>query len=221
MGINNEQELRLNQLLFIGKILAGFTHEVKNYLAIINESVGLMGDMIKIGKLSQKDAPEYLEIIHSIEEQIEKTNVHFRYLNRFAHRMDTPVSYCNINESLEELIALMKRFANQRKIILEKDFREDIPQIDNNPSLLQFVVFSFIDEKIKKLDKNSKITVHTAVADNTLNIKIISEGNLIEGEIDNASTTSYEILEKIIRYLGGNILQEKEKETVIMLAIRA
>lgn len=220
MDINND-ELRLNQLLFISKMLAGFTHEVKNYLAIINESVGLIGDMIKMGKLSQKDVPEYLEIIRSLEEQIEKTNAHFKYLNRFAHRMDHSVSNYSINECLEELIALLNRFANQQKIILEKDFQEGIPQIENNPSLIQFVVFSLIDEKLKKYSKNSKITVQTAFADKTLNVKISSEGNLKEGEINNTSTIPFEFLEKIIRYLGGDILQEKENETIIKLNVIA
>ncbi len=220
MNINYD-EIRLNQLLFIGKILAGFTHEIKNYLAIINESVGLIGDMIKIGKLSKNDAPEYLEIIRSIEEHIEKANVHFRYLNRFAHRMDSPVSIYNINESLEELIALMTRFANQRKIFLEKDFQKDIPKINNNSSLLQFVVFSIIDEKIKKYDKNSKITIQTAVTDKTLTIKIISEGNLLEGDIDKTFTIPFKILEDIINHLGAKVLQEDEKKTVIMFDINA
>jgi hypothetical protein len=218
MVINNEQDLLPLQLRFIGKIIAGFTHETKNYLAIINESVGLIGDMVKIGKPSQENISAYLEIIHSIEDQIKRTNTHFSYLNRFAHRMDTQLSSFNVNESLEELIALLRRFANLKRLSLEKDFQEDIPPIYSNPSIVQFVVFSFLEEWISKLDKNSKITIGTAFADNTIKIRIIPEGNVISVVSDKPSIP-YEILKKILKQLNGNILQESDKETVIMLAM--
>ena len=50
MENKGERDLRLLQLRFIGKILAGFTHESKNYIAIVKESAGLIGDMIQLGK---------------------------------------------------------------------------------------------------------------------------------------------------------------------------
>ena len=218
MKYENEENLRLLQLQFIGKILAGFTHEIKNYLAIIKESNGLIEDLITLGKTSQVDSEQYLEITRSIEEYIEKTNNLFRYLNRFAHRMDSQLATFNLNETLEELIALVTRFANQKKISIGKDFQEDIPPIHSNPSLVQFVAFSFLHEKIKNLDNNSKITIQTAAAENTVKLRIIPEGNFLEGNDDSPSIT-FENLEKIIKQLGGNIVQEKGKETLITLAI--
>ena len=216
----DEENLRLLHLRFIGKILAGFTHEVKNYLAIIKESAGLMEDLIKLGKTSASDSGQNLEIIHLIEEQIEKANVLFRYLNRFAHRMDDQLATFNINESLEELIALVTRFANQKKITIEKDFHESMPSINSNPSLLQFVVYSALEEKIRNLDKNSKIAIQTGVDENSVRIRLVSEGNLLEGE-GNATSISYDIIEKIIKQVGGNILQENRRETLIMLPLAA
>ncbi len=216
MNHENERELRLLQLQFIGKILAGFTHEIKNYLAIIKESNGLIEDLISLGKTAQTDSEQYLEITRSIEEHIEKTNTLFRYLNRFAHRMDTQLATFNLNESLEELIALVTRFANQKKIELGKDFQQDIPPIHNNPSLLQFIAFSLLHEKINTLDKNSRITIYTDVADNVVNIRIIPEGNFLEAN-DHLAFISYENLEKIVQQLGGNILQGKGREILITL----
>lgn len=216
--LRDEENLRLLHLRFIGKILAGFTHEVKNYLAIIKESAGLMEDLIKLGKASESDSGQNLEIIHSIEEQIEKTNILFRYLNRFAHRMDDQLATFNINESLEELIALVTRFANQKKITIEKYFDKSMPSIYSNPSLLQFVVYTVLEEKIRNLGKNSKIAIQTGVDENSVRIRLASEGNLIEGEGD-ATSIPYEILEKIIKQLGGNISEENGRETLMMLPL--
>lgn len=216
--LRDEENLRLLHLRFIGKILAGFTHEVKNYLAIIKESAGLMEDLIKLGKASESDSGQNLEIIHSIEEQIEKTNILFRHLNRFAHRMDDQLATFNINESLEELIALVTRFANQKKITIEKYFDKSMPSIYSNPSLLQFVVYTVLEEKIRNLGKNSKIAIQTGVDENSVRIRLVSEGNLIEGEGD-ATSIPYEILEKIIKQLGGNISEENGRETLMMLPL--
>jgi len=217
---NHEQELRLLHLRFIGKILAGFTHETKNYLAIMNESVGLIGDMLQMGKTSEKDVSEYLQIIRSVEDQIRRANDHFRSLNRFAHRMDTELSSYNINESIGELISLLTRFANQKKITLIKNFQEDIPAICSNPSLLQFVIFSFLDECLSKLYQDSRITIQTARTDHTLQIKIIPEGNIIKQE-SNAPAVPYEIVEKAIKQLRGDIAQEDGGATLITLPLMA
>ncbi len=216
----DEENLRLLHLRFIGKILAGFTHEVKNYLAIIKESAGLLEDLMKLEKSSQSASGQYLEIIRSIEEQTEKTNILYRYLNRFAHRMDDQLATFNVNESLEELTALVTRFANQKKIIIEKDFHESMPSIYSNPSLLQLVVYTALEEKIRNLDKNSKISIQTGIDENSVKIRLVSEGNLIEGEGD-ATSIPYAILEKIIKQLGGNISEENRKETLMMLPLTA
>lgn len=218
--LRDEENLRLLHLRFIGKIIAGFTHEVKNYLAIIKESAGLIEDLITLGKDTESDSGQYLEIIRSIEEQIEKTNILYRYLNRFAHRMEDQLATFNVNESLEELTALVTRFANQNKITIEKDFHESMPSIYSNPSLLQLVVYTALEEKIRHLDKNSKISIQTGIDENSVKIRLVSEGNLIEGEGD-ATSIPYEILEKTIKQLGGNISEENRKETLMMLPLTA
>lgn len=216
----HEQELKLLQLHLIGKILAGFTHEAKNYLAIINESVGLMGDMVQMGKSSEKDLSEYLQIIRSVEDQIKRANEQFRALNRFAHRMDSELSSFNLNESIEELIALLTRFANQKKIALIKNFQEDLPSLYSNPSLLQFIVFSVLDEGLLKLEKDSRITIQTAGVDQAVQIKIIPEGNVLEQESD-VPSVPHEIVERTIKQLHGNIVREGGGETLIVLPLTA
>jgi nitrogen-specific signal transduction histidine kinase len=213
MTYNFEQELRLLQLRFIGKILAGFTHESKNYLAIIKESAGLIEDMIKLGKSGEEASGQFLEITHSIEEQIEKSTGLFKFLNRFSHRMDTQLSAFNCNEALEELMALVNRFANQKRIELLKDFQQDLPEIYGNPSMIQFLVFSFLEENIKTLDKNSRITIKTGAANGSIMIKIIPEGNLLEIEIEKEKFP-YETYNTVLTHLKGNFTLETGVKTL-------
>jgi nitrogen-specific signal transduction histidine kinase len=218
MDNKNEQDLRFLQLRFIGKILAGFTHEIKNHLAIVKESAGLMGDMLKMGKTAENGS-QYLEIIHSIEEQIERALVHFTYLNRFSHRMDTSLSTFNINESIEELTALLHRFANQKRIRIEKDFQKDLKSINSNPSMLQFLVFNFLEEAIAKRDNNGRIVVKTEIMNGSAAIRIIPEGNVLETDAEKALCPP-EIIDYVIKMLNGNISRRGEG-TMIALPMKA
>ena len=217
MEAQYENELRNLQMRFIGKIIAGFTHEIKNYIAIINESTGLIGDMMKVGKSVENDLPAYLDIIHSIEDHIEKTNGHFRYLNRFAHRMDSPLSSFHINESLEELIALLKRFANQKRIVFKQDYDTDKPTVYSNPAILQLIIFTFLEQNIMELEQESTITLQTTVTDQSVRVTIIPNGKRIEG---GSVSIPSELLDIVIKELGGNISLDREKETIILLPLR-
>jgi nitrogen-specific signal transduction histidine kinase len=212
MTANFERELRFLQLHFVGKILAGFTHESKNYLAIIKESAGLIEDMIKLGKSGEEASGQFLEIIHSIEEQIEKSTGLFKYLNRFSHRMDNQLSAFNCNEALEELMALVNRFANQKRIELVKDFQQDLPQIYGNPSMVQFLVFSHLEENIKTLDKNSRIIIKTGTANGSITIKIIQEGNVLEAEKEKEEFP-YETYNTVLKQLNAEITPETGAKT--------
>jgi len=174
--------------------------------------------MIELGKSTQNDAGQYLEIVRSIEEQIEKSTAHFTYLNRFSHRMDTPLSTFSVNESIEELAALLQRFANQKRITIEKDLQKDLVPVHSNPSMLQFLIFTFLEEMLAVLDKNSRISIKTEGADNAVAIRITPEGNLIEGA-SGAGPMLYEIGDTVIQQLGGTLSQEKGKGAVILLPL--
>lgn len=181
MNQNFEELLRQLQIRFLGKIIASFTHEIKNHLAIIKESAGLMDDMLRIEK-SSVNTNQYLDILNSIVEQVDKSINLFKFLNRFAHRMDNQFCNFQINESLEELVALMTRLANQKKIIFEKSLEPELPEIYNNPSLLQLVIFSFLEKFIQQLGNGSSIIVVTGKTDNCFKISLSFKGEIIKSE---------------------------------------
>jgi signal transduction histidine kinase len=204
-----EKKLRFLQLRFMGKILAGFTHEINNHLAIVRESAGLMSDMIRFGSGQGKGHEEYLEILGSIEEQIGKSNTHFRYLNRFSHRMDSPVSTFSINECLEELVALMRRFAGQKKMTITTVFREDLPSVTSDPSLFECLVFTFLEEAIREAEGDEVITVTTHLGEGAAVATIASMGRIYQ-------------IDETQRYIAAEIGAEvsaTEKDVSIFLPI--
>lgn len=211
-----EDNLTTSQLSFIGKILSVFTHEVKNHLAIIKESVGLLGDLIEMGKTSShQDLEECLKIVNSVENQIGKTSWLCSHLNSFGHRMDKAFSTFSVNECIEELIVLLQRLANQRKIAIEKDFVADRLLISGNPSELQFIIYCLIEKNLKMLEKDSRIVIKTERSDNSVAISIIPEGNIVKTAEE--GICSDDVYEPVINRLGGSISKEGTNGGIIII----
>lgn len=155
-----EEAVRDSQLLSLGKILAGFSHELKNHLAIINESSGLMADILAMGEWEDQGLQEkFQRITGAIGDRVSQANQLVKHLNGFAHRMDTPSSTFMINEVLQEELALIARFAHHRKIDLQSDFGQGLPSLHANPSLVQFVVFAIITDLFSRMTEGGSISV--------------------------------------------------------------
>lgn len=217
MEHEKEHDLRALQLSYIGKILSSLTHEIKNHLAFIKESAGLVGDLMESKKsLEKQDLQQSLDILRSIGEQIRKTSELCTYLNRFAHRMDKPFSTFSVNESLEEVLVLLTKLASQKRISLERDFHKNLPAIYNDPAKLQFLIFCIIEEKLCKLDNNSKIIVKTAHSSGSVTIEVISCGNsmVTVGE----GICPKEIHQYLIKQLGGSV-SPKGADTAVALPV--
>lgn len=155
-----EKELRHTQCAYMGKLLAGFTHELKNHLAIINESAGLMGDLLDMGKGKEEEAlPKLKSIIETISDRINLADIMLKHLNGLAHRMDTPQSLFSLTEVVSEELALIKRFSRLKGIDIEVECGEDSYQVFSNPTLLQFVIFVLFDMALSNLESGGKIKV--------------------------------------------------------------
>ncbi len=198
-GETMENSVRESQLVFIGKVLASYTHELKNHLAIINESNGLMGDLLEMGETeSEQLRLRFKKINVTIAQRISEANDMARHLNSFAHRMDTALSSFNVNDLLIEELALIDRGARLKNIRIEKDFQADMPAVFNNPSLFQFVVCSFVYEFVGKLADGGVI----AILSQTQNNQMIQVHIEAKGQWSNTQELAeLEQMEKVLQFI--------------------
>lgn len=168
-SVNNELNNKYRS--FIGKVLATFSHELKNHLAIIKEYSGLMHDLIEIGKIPNKDDNgQYIKSIRSIHQQIERSTGFITFFNRFCHRMDNPISSFNIQEALQELITLIQRLANQKRIVFKIECPPEAPVITNNPSLVQMIFFCMFESAAERLPDGGTITWRISSTGDTVSV---------------------------------------------------
>ena len=91
-----------DSLAFFGKVNASISHELKNVMAIISETAGLLGDLSEMARGGTPVDPDMLiSSTESIIEEIQRGFTTIRQMNRFAHSVDTPVVSVDLMEILD------------------------------------------------------------------------------------------------------------------------
>ena len=222
MPDNKENTLRDSQLASLGKMLAGYSHELKNHLAIINESAGLMGDLLDMGNFdNEQTIQRFKKIISVIGERIDKANTMAKYMSRFAHQMDMPISNFDVNELLNEELTFLDRFFWIKSISVQKKLQPELPSVNNNPSLLLFVLFTHILQIIDRIDPGGEIVLSSQMKGQNILITI-DASNLSAPTIDQESDSPHaesvtHALNKMGIAMTEEILTDDQHKTTITI----
>jgi len=223
MDSEKERNLRISQMGFVGKMIGGFTHELKNHLAIIKETAGLIEDLLVFRKSETKeDSAEYMKSLGSIALQVDKAVQLADYLNRFSHRMDHPFSTFSVHDVIEELIVLRRRSARERGICLETDFHGAVPAIHSDPSRLYCLLYCLIEEKMLGFDKGSHLIIKTEPSDSSVIIRIFPKGKPVESIVERIIDKGIcidEVVQEIIEILKAAVRHEQESVTTITIPV--
>jgi len=165
------------EIAFLGKITASMTHEMKNALAIIQESSGLMSDLLTLGQKTPFPFQEkFAKVLAAIDEQVRRGVEISNRLNRFAHSMDVPQASVHLPELLEQTAFLMQRFAHRNKLkILPLPAEKDLV-VETDPFRLQLVLATIIEDLIEGLDPGGVILLHSQAAELGPVVKVLAQG---------------------------------------------
>jgi len=96
-------------LTFFGKTNRLISHELKNVLAIISETLGLLDELMELSGGGMGLTPERLRSMSdSIIEEVERANTVIRCMNTFAHSVDEFIREVDLNEAVSLAIQLVK-----------------------------------------------------------------------------------------------------------------
>lgn len=188
---------------FLGKVLATFSHELKNHLAVIKESNGLVGDLVGMGSRAPSGPEASRAAVEAVERQVGRTLSLIRHFNRFAHRMDTPSVVYRPAEAIEELTVLIQRLASQARVALSGGFAAAGGEVRGDPALLQLVVFCLLDRLIRAAPPGSTIAVEVSVGRGRARVDIRPDGGFAPGGEE--AFCSPEELEGLLDQLGGEL----------------
>ena len=210
MKSQKKDRLREMQLAFVGKMMAGLSHEFKNHLAIIKELNGLIEDLLLLEEPGQSTNSErYKKIISGINERIAQASEMCRFLSGFSHRMDQPLSSLSVTDVLQEKIYLLRRFARQKQVDLIASFDEDLPAIFNNASLLQFAIFCIVWPALELLEQGSRISINVVGKDQSVEIVITLAGKMERIEND---TPWEDMLPEVLQILEAKLSRRNDQD---------
>jgi len=131
---STSEELRLLQLHFAGAVLGVYVHEANNRLATLQETIGLLGDLLRAaGSGRSEGVKESLRIAAGLEKQVTILAALNRNLDGFAGKLQSPEGEIELPGALEELLNLTARLARQKRVRIEKDFARTVPPLRVEP----------------------------------------------------------------------------------------
>ena len=133
-------------LRFFGTMTASISHEIKNVMAIINESAGLLEDYSLMAEKGMPIDPERLRVVSDrVANQIRRANGIATNLNGLAHSVDEFRKSVDIRETLALAVGLTGRFADMRSVILDFQPPSDFPAVITSPFHLLNLIWQVLD----------------------------------------------------------------------------
>jgi C4-dicarboxylate-specific signal transduction histidine kinase len=186
------------RLAFIAGIIATFTHDARNHLAIIKETGGLIDDILTMKKSpGSDDIRRVLELVGTITAQVDRTTALHSVLSRFAHRMDTQVSAVRLGEVVEELTILIGRLASQHRITFRREPNPSLKPVETNPSILQFALFTILEDVMSELPAGGRLILATDEKSGRQTITISHEKGIMLPLGEKAGDKARELLASI------------------------
>jgi signal transduction histidine kinase len=200
------------EVAFFGKITAGITHELKNVLAIIRESSGLMGDIISISPEAIVKYQEKMQnSIVRIKEQIERGVKITDRLNKFAHSTDETIAKIDLQESIEQLVMLAQRFARLKHVVLKT-----VPPNQEGPPVtlvtrhvqLLMALFASLECCLTVMSAGGEINIEIRKTKGKHAVHVVCKGDLpVQSDFARniCESEKWSALQEIAACLGGSV----------------
>jgi signal transduction histidine kinase len=190
---------------FLGKITASMTHEIKNTLAIILESSGLLSDLITLsqeGSFPHKD--KFQRVLGNINDQVNRGVDITTRLNQFAHSMDEPQAEVNVADLLERVVLLMRRLAKRQGLELQAEVADRDLSFVSDPFRLQLVLATVVEHLAQSLETGGGIVLKAQSTPGEVTVLMEVQGTK-KGEWQGLADTLFPSLQEILETLRAQL----------------
>ncbi|MFW6081952.1 MAG: hypothetical protein ACOC7W_08555 [Desulfosalsimonas sp.] len=198
-------------MAFFGKMTANLTHEFKNILAIIQESAGLMEDIMAISPLSKEKYQErFNNSMATIKNQLHRGMQLASRFNKFAHAPDQTHAKLDLDETVNHFCILTERFARLKHISLQAA-KAATPgaSLETNPVLFYMALFYTLESCLSVLPADSAIRITPAETTGKQAVEIICTGEKAPSADEFSAglreSSSWDELEDTAGQLGARI----------------
>jgi len=191
---------------FLAKITASTTHEIRNVLAIVKESAGLIGDMLHaFAERGSLNSERLLRTVGRIDTQVARGANIVSNLNRFAHSLDNALDSIDLADEVEQIAFLCERFARQGGHQVQVQSEDPGLMVETNSLRLHMTLFTAVECCFERMPEPGTVTMHAARWGDAPSVEFVAD---IGGRVAGGAPTgvaSWSRLEELVAGLGGSV----------------
>ncbi len=165
-----EQVVETGKLASVGELAAGIAHEINNPVAIMVEEAGWIEDLLEEEEFQEgENLSEFKRALEQIRTQGRRCKEITHKLLSFARKTDSRIQDVQLNDLIEELIALSAQRAKFSNVDINVNLQENLPTLHVSQTELQQVFLNLINNALDAMEKTG----------GTLNVSSELEGDYI------------------------------------------
>lgn len=147
-----------NKMASIGRLAAGVAHEINNPLAVINEKVGLIKDMLTL-KRDNTDNNKLINLANAALYSVDRCGTITKRLLNFARHLDVKIQEVNISEVIKDVLGFLAKEADYRCIQVSVQVAPDIPLFECDRGKLQQIFLNIVNNAFAAVKDGGKIDI--------------------------------------------------------------
>lgn len=175
-----EQLIQAEKLTSLGQMAASIAHEINNPLAGVLVYTKLIAKKLAQGTMDTDVALDYLS---KMAREVDRSSRIIRNLLDFARPSELSLSDVEINQVIEDAVALVGHRATLGQIEVVQDLQRDLPKVYADHDQLLQVLVNLTLNAIQATPIEGRVTLRTRVtADNSLQVIVEDTGHGISDE---------------------------------------
>ena len=170
-----KSQARSEKMISLGLLSAGVAHEINSPLTNASLNMQMLRsqfmDFLKDEKIQKK--------LDAIERNIERASIIAKELLQFSQTQETMLTPMDVNEILDDALALLNDKLSSIKISRQQ---EDLPDVKLNAAKLEQVFLNVINNSVESMGNNPELYIKTQTVKNEVHIIISDNGTGISAE---------------------------------------
>ncbi len=163
------QLMQSERMAATGELAAQIAHEINNPLGILKNYVG-------IAKLLMAEDDPNKENMKILDQEINRIAGIVRRLLKFAKPGMEDIQSVQINQVIEELLALLRGQLFRRKIEVEADLSENLPEVSVSTDQMRQVLLNLVKNAEDAMPEGGKLSIRSRYRKGQVEIEIADTG---------------------------------------------
>jgi len=170
---SREQLIHAEKLTSLGQLAASIAHEINNPLAGVLTYTKLLEKKLAGDTFRKEEALDYLS---KMESEVSRCSRIIRNLLDFSRQTEPRFRLVDINQVLEQVLAMVGHQAQMQKVEVVKEFSSSVPEVMADFDQLQQVFTNLTLNAIQAMSGGGKLTLRTSVANGQVRVDIHDTG---------------------------------------------